>query len=251
MDAYGVGGGEEVHVEADFPDGDAALHDEGDHDGLQRADEADERGERQVRRVLLDGVRLQDEERGPGEGGDDDKQRAEEPVPAADGRGGRGSRGLRAAAVGGRRVPGPRQLHERALVERHQHRAGHRHHRPGDLGLAPHLLHVQLLHPAPSRPNSMQPFSVSWLFQCSHLVATNKHLFLLESAPEDHCHDEGHGRQDVAHRAGEGRAGELQPGVVEVLVDHRSAPKTGETDVSVSVSRTATRDASRSRAERD
>ena len=41
--------------------------------------------------------------------------------------------------------------------------------------------------------------------------------------PEDHGHHEGHGRKDVAHGAREGRAGELQAGVVEVLVDHRPA----------------------------
>jgi hypothetical protein len=41
--------------------------------------------------------------------------------------------------------------------------------------------------------------------------------------PENHGHHEGHGREDVAHGAREGRAGELQAGVVEVLVDHRPA----------------------------
>jgi hypothetical protein len=50
----------------------------------------------------------------------------------------------------------------------------------------------------------------------------------VENEPEDDSHDEGHGRQDVAHGAGEGRAGELQAGVVEVLVDHRSAPTNQE-----------------------
>jgi hypothetical protein len=158
LTTYGIGGGEEVHVEADGPDGDAALHGEDDHHGLQRAEEADERGERQLRRVLLDGVRLQDEEEGPCEGSDDDEQRAQEPVAAADVVGRRGG-GLGAAAGGG--VLGPCQLHERALVQRHQHRAGHRHQRPRDLGLAPHLLHLHLLHPTrtPSlaRLDSFQP----------------------------------------------------------------------------------------------
>lgn len=86
----GVGGGEEVHVEADGPDGGAVLHGEGDDDGLERADEADEGGERQLRRVLLDGVRLEDEEGRPRERRDDDEHRAEEPVPAGDGGGGGG-----------------------------------------------------------------------------------------------------------------------------------------------------------------
>jgi len=61
----GVRGGEEVHVEADGPDGGAVLHGEGDDDGLQGADEADEGGEGERRRVLLQGVRLEDEEGGP------------------------------------------------------------------------------------------------------------------------------------------------------------------------------------------
>jgi hypothetical protein len=39
--------------------------------------------------------------------------------------------------------------------------------------------------------------------------------------PEEHGHDEGHGGQHVAHGAGEGRRGELEAGVVEVLVDDR------------------------------
>lgn len=38
--------------------------------------------------------------------------------------------------------------------------------------------------------------------------------------PENHGHDEGHGRKDVAHGAREGRPGELEAGVVEVLVYH-------------------------------
>ena len=43
------------------------------------------------------------------------------------------------------------------------------------------------------------------------------------SIPEEHGQDEGHGGEHVAHGAGEGRRGELEPRVVEVLVDHRPA----------------------------
>jgi hypothetical protein len=52
---------------------------------------------------------------------------------------------------------------------------------------------------------------------------TNEILDRVRSAPEDHCQHEGHSGQDVAHGAPERRPGELQPGIVEVLVDHRPA----------------------------
>jgi hypothetical protein len=57
-------------------------------------------------------------------------------------------------------------------------------------------------------------------------VGTEAHAHGMHGAPEDDCQDEGHGRQDVAHGAGERGAGELEPGVVEVLVDHRPAGET-------------------------
>jgi len=217
---YGVRGGEEVHVEADGPDGGAVLHGEGDDDGLQGADEADEGGEGERRRVLLQGVRLEDEEGGPGEGGDDDEERAQEPLPAAgvDG-GGDGSGRLGAVALRVAVAAGPRHLHQRALVQRHHHRAGHGHQRPGHLRLAPHLLQVHLLHPEHAR-NKVRGAqllcfaSIAFLIDRSIRRCTN-------TIPKNHGHHEGHGWKDVAHGARESRPGELETGVVEVLVYHR------------------------------
>jgi len=71
--AYGVGAGEEAGVEADDPGlGVVALGDERDGAAHQRAHEADERGQRQLRGVALERVGLEDEEGRPADAGDDD-----------------------------------------------------------------------------------------------------------------------------------------------------------------------------------
>jgi hypothetical protein len=79
---------------------------------------------------------LEDEEGGPCEGGDDEEDGAREPVLV--GGGGRGGAGrVRAVEV---HVLGPDHLDDAALVERHEHGAGHRHKRAHHLGHAPRLL---------------------------------------------------------------------------------------------------------------
>ena len=138
--AYGVDAGEAAGVEADEPGvGVVALGDEGDGAAEDGAHEADERGQRQLGRVALQGVGLEDEEARPAHAGDDDEDGALE-EPAA-----RRAAGAGAAVVV---LPlGPRELQHWAVVQHHQHRSGHREQCPGDLRLAVHALQLHLLHP--------------------------------------------------------------------------------------------------------
>lgn len=154
---------------------------------------------------------LKDEERGPSQGGYDEEHGAQKPIPA---------RGIRAGAPGRLRravriaVPAPNHLHYRPLVKRHQHRARDRHQRPRHLRLAPHLLHVQFLHPICTRTcNLLARFKLA--------PDVHKYKFAGTIRPEYDGHHEGHRRQDVAHRAGESRGRELQSRVVKVLVYNR------------------------------
>jgi hypothetical protein len=85
---------------------------------------------------------LEDEEGGPGEGGDDEEDGAHQPVLGGGGRG--GSVRLRAVEV---HMLGPDHLDDAAFVERHEHGACHRHERTNHFGHVPRLLQVHLLHP--------------------------------------------------------------------------------------------------------
>lgn len=124
---------------------------------------------------------LEDEEAGPAHAAADDHGDAVEPFGAALARRRAGGR-RRGVVVGA--AAGPRERHDGAVVEDHEHSAGDGADGAEDLGLAVEAPQPDLLH------------------------------------PEDERHEEGDRREDVDEGGGEARGGQLRAQVVHVLVQH-------------------------------